>query len=518
MHGGLAEFTEEAMPLETKVPAGAVRRGELPFEEMAGGHIMQPIHGLVLQSISPMEESVRSIWIVPAKSACAEEIVVGRSLRVLPGTREVSEASWRGRDVVLKVFCHRWKARCHYWRELRGLRRLAELGFRAPVLLLSGRTKQGHWAVVTEKIADAFTGLEIWRQAETVEQKVDLLCQIAAELARHHRKGVTQADLHIGNFMLRGDVVFSLDVAQMSFRGRPLRRRASIEDLAKLLSCLGDDKFWGIGAVAGAYAKERQWPWSRPDDETLRKRVRARRRKVVRKLVRSSLRTTSRTLRFRHRRFRGVFEKELTEKFSVPQFCDALDTLLREGEVLKDGNTCFVARVRWNQSDVVIKRYNHKGLWHSLRHTLKGSRARRNWLHANRLRFLGIPTARAVAYIDEWRGPLLWQSYFVMRFVAGTPVSSIFRNEETSDAQKQRIHEQIVSLLHTMAGHGISHGDMKHVNLLFDGKEVILIDLDGMQVGGMARLCRRRYQRDVDRYLRDLSGLNTISIPSQGAR
>ena len=111
-----------------------------------------------------------------------------------------------------------------------------------------------------------------------------------------------------------------------------------------------------------------------------------------------------------------------------------------------------------------IRDSNHKGLWHSLRHTLKGSRARRNWLHANRLRFLGIPTARAVAYIDEWRGPLLWQSYFVMRFVAGTPVSSIFRNEETSDAQKQRIHEQIVSLLHTMAGHGISHAEQTPPN------------------------------------------------------
>jgi len=429
---------------------------------------------------------------------------VGRSLRVLPGTREVSEASWRGREVVLKVFCHRWKARCHYWRELRGLRRLAELGFRAPVFLLSGRTKQGHWAVVTEKIADAFTGLEVWQQVETVQRKVDLLCQIARELARHHSKGVTQADLHVGNFMLRGDAVFSLDVAQMSFRGRPLGRRASLEDLAKLLSCLSDDKFSGFSSVAAVYAKERQWPWTRADDDALEKRVRVMRRKVIQKLVRRSLRTTSQTLRFRHGRFRGVFEKELAAESPAPRFCDALDTLLREGEVLKDGNTCFVARIRWNQRDVVIKRYNHKGLWHSLRHTLKGSRARRNWLHANRLRFLGVPTARPIAYIDEWRGPLLWQSYFVMHFVPGTPVSSIFRSEQTSDAQKQRIHEQILSLLHKMAGHGISHGDVKHANILFDGKEVILIDLDGMQVHRTAYRGGLRARRDKARFLRDV--------------
>ncbi|HPC95883.1 MAG TPA: lipopolysaccharide kinase InaA family protein [Sedimentisphaerales bacterium] len=447
---------------------------------------------------------------MPARSACAEEVVVGRSLRVLPGTREVSEASWRGREVVLKVFHHRWKARCHYRRELRGLRRLAQLGFRAPVLLLSGRTKERHWAVVTEKIDHAATGLEVWRQADTVQQKVDLLCLIAAELARHHRKGVTQADLHIGNFMLRGDAVFSLDVAQMSFRGRPLGRRASIEDLAKLLSCLGDDKFWGIDAVANAYAKERQWQWSQADDEAVRRRVGVLRRKVVERLVRSSLRTTSRTLRFRHGRFRGVFEKELAAESPPSQFCDALDTLLREGEVLKDGNTCFVARVRWDQCDVVVKRYNHKGFWHSLRHTLKGSRARRNWLHAHRLRFLGIPTARAVAYIDEWRGPLLWQSYFVTAFIQARSLSHLMGDARADRSTKEMRSRQVLQLLERLADHRITHGDTKHSNFLLDADRAVLTDLDGMRVHRLYWTLRRRFNREVMRFAQDCDWLKDL--------
>lgn len=478
---------------------------------------MRRIHDPVLQSKPPMTESVRSIWIVPTKSACAEEVVVRRSLRVLPGTREVSEASWGDREVVLKVFCHRWKARYHYRRELRGLRRLAELGIPAPVLLLSGRTKQGHWAIVTEKIPEASTGLELWRQTETLQQRVDVLCPIARELARHHMTGVVQSDLHMGNFMLRGPTVFSLDVAQISFRGRAIGRRASIEDLAKLLACLSEDKASGIAPVAAAYAEERRWPWSPQDNEPLKKRVYAIRRKIIRKLVRRSLRTTSQTLRLREGRFRGVFDKLFLGKSSPAQFCEALDTLLREGVVLKNGNTCFVSRVRWHQHDLVIKRYNHKGLWHAVRHTLKGSRARRSWLHAHLLGRLGIPTARPVAYIDQRRGPLLWQSYFVMRFVPGMPVSSIFRDEQTSSAQKKQIHEQILSLLERMAKHGISHGDMKHVNILFDGDQIILMDLDGMKVGGAGRLWRRRHQRDIDRYLRDVSNAEgTCSWISQG--
>lgn len=451
-----------------------------------------------------MKESTRSIWVLPGRSESAQEIVIRRALRILPDTREVSEASWRDREVVLKVFCHRWKARYHYWRELRGLRRLAELGFRAPVLLLSGRTEQGHWAIVTEKIQEASTALELWRKAETLEQKVDVLCPIARELARHHRKGVVQSDLHMGNFMLRGQTVFSLDVAQISFKGRALGRRASVRDLAKLLACLSVDRSSGIAPVASAYAQERGWSWSAQDNEALKKRVFAIRRKAIRKLVRRTLRTTSRTLRFREGRFLGVFEKSFLAESSAAQFCEALHALLREGEVLKDGNTCFVSRVRWRGHDLVIKRYNHKGFWHSLRHTIKGSRARRSWLNAHHLRWLRVPTPEPLAYIDQRRGPLLWQSYFVMHFVPGTPVSSLFRSEQTSSAQKQQIHEQVLSLLQRMAKHGISHGDMKHMNILFDGDQIILMDLDAMRAGRGGRMWRRRCRRDVDRYLRDL--------------
>jgi len=451
-----------------------------------------------------MTESNRSIWIVSAESKRAEEVVTGRTLRVMPGKREVSDALWHDRPVVVKVFHHPLKARYHYWRELRGLRRLAQLEVQAPVLLFSGRTGQGHWAIVTEKIQDASTGLELARGAESAQQRAGVLCQIARELARHHIKGVAQSDLHLQNFMLRGQTVFSLDVAQMSFKGRPLGRRASLRGLAKLLACLGEDKSSDIVLMAAAYAEERRWPWSTQDNEALDKRVRATRWKVTRKLVRRALRTASQTLRFHQGQFRGVFAKPFLGESSTAQFCETLEALLREGQVLKNGNTCFVTRVRWQGHDLVIKRYNQKGLWHSLRHTLKGSRAQRSWLNAHLLGRLGIPTARPVAYIEQRRGLLLWQAYFIMRFVPGTPVSDLFRSEQASDAQKRQVHERILSLLGRMAEYGISHGDMKHSNILFDGDRIILMDLDAMRVGWPGCLWRHRCRRDLDRYLRDL--------------
>jgi len=195
-----------------------------------------------------------------------------------------------------------------------------------------------------------------------------------------------------------------------------------------------------------------------------------------------------------------------------------LGTLVQEGQVLKDDIVALVVRALWDGHDVVIKRYNHQGPWHALRHTIKGSRASRNWRNACRLISLQIATPQPLAYVDQYRGPLLWQSYFVTRFVPGPHLHQVLRDESVADAEKQRIHEQVLELLSQMARHGVSHGDMKHTNILCDGTGVTVTDLDAMRIGGVNRLCRYRCRRDVNRYRRDLAGLRMTSRPSQGTR
>ena len=213
---------------------------------------------------------------------------------------------------------------------------------------------------------------------------------------------------------------------------------------------------------------------------------------------------------------RGLFDRRFAGEQSMPQFARAVDVLMQEGEVLKSDSASFVSRVRWNGHDAVVKRYNHRGLWHSFRHTIKGSRAKRNWRSAHRLLALQIATPEPLAYLDQYQGPLLWQSYFVARYVQSPCVHEILRDAAVADGQKQRINDRVLSLLRTLAEHGISHGDMKHTNILYDGTDVILTDLDGMRIGGTGWLRRRRCRRDVCRYLRDLPALRMNSTPSHG--
>ena len=202
--------------------------------------------------------------------------------------------------------------------------------------------------------------------------------------------------------------------------------------------------------------------------------------------------------------YAGVFDLQLVGPQPVEDFVRQLDALMRQGQVLKNDPSSLVSRVFWNGQDVVVKRYNHRGLWHSLRHTIKGSRAKRNWRSAQRLISLQITTPAPLAYVDQYRGLLLWQSYFVARFVPGPQVRQVFQDETVGAAQRQAVHDQVLKLLAVLAAHGISHGDMKHTNLLFDGRGIVLMDLDAMRIGGIPWLRRCRYRRDVNRYLRDL--------------
>ena len=122
--------------------------------------------------------------------------------------------------------------------------------------------------------------------------------------------------------------------------------------------------------------------------------------------LRKFLRTNRRHQAIRQGSWRGLADRKLSEAVNLDEITTGLDEAMSRGQVLKDGRTSFVSRVTLGGIEVVIKRYNHKGLLHSLRHTLKGSRAKRCWLNANRLLLLGIPTPRPLAYIDERRGPL----------------------------------------------------------------------------------------------------------------
>ena len=104
-----------------------------------------------------------------------ERLLCTALLRIIPGKREVYDALWDNRTVIAKVFSHKINARRHLKREWRGLSRLQKRALNSPAPLFYGKTENGRWVVVTEKIANSSTILDVLQKTQHPAKKLDLL-------------------------------------------------------------------------------------------------------------------------------------------------------------------------------------------------------------------------------------------------------------------------------------------------------------------------------------------------------
>jgi len=453
-----------------------------------------------------------------------ESLTCTALLRAIPGRRQVYDAFWDGRGVIVKVFSHKISAKRHLKREWRGLSLLQRRGLSSPAPLFYGRTEDGQWAVVVEKIANMSTVLDVLGETTDEAKKLELLALVCKELAEQHNKGVLQKDLHLGNFLLGpvrnstrkkpdvpgqegkisngvgGDKVFALDPGQMRFFSRQIGRKESISQLASLMGYLsvGDTK--SIAELCEAYAQGRGWRFGRSDEALLQKQLSAHRKKGVNKGLKKCLRTNKRHLRIKSGRYVAVFERCFCKGAEPLDFMEQINALMDKGRILKNGNTCYVSGITWNGREVVVKRYNHKGFIHSLRHTIKRTRARRAWLHGHRLGMLNIATPKPLSFIERRRGMLVWESYLVTECVKGQRLYDFLRDGNVAEEERSKVTQQVRELVDELGKHRISHGDLKHSNILLAEKEAVLTDLDGMKVCRWNWTYRIRRRKDLRRF------------------
>ncbi len=424
-------------------------------------------------------------------------------LRRVPGNREVYEAIWNQRSVIVKLFFHKFKAKHHLKREWRGLNILQARGLNAPRPLFTGQTEKGQWTVVTEKIADATTALEAFRKAKEQSQRIELLAAVCRELAKEHNNGVTQKDLHLGNFLHAGGRVYVLDAGQMKFSRHQLGRKSSIVQLATLSCCLGDGDSGALEKLCREYAQARGWHFNKSDQRLFSRELEIQKKRIMARSLKKTLRTGKRHLRIKTDEHIAVFDRDFCGQGEAEDFIKHIDELMDKAAVLKKGNTCYITRLAWNGADTVVKRYNHKGLFHSVRHTIKRSRARRCWFAAQLLGMLNISVPRPLAFIEQRRANLVWKSYYVTEYKQGQNLHDFLQDTAVSKQSRAEAAEQVAAMLNKLAEHHISHGDLKHSNLLITKTGPVLTDFDSMKAHKFRLPYRIMRIKDVARISRN---------------
>jgi tRNA A-37 threonylcarbamoyl transferase component Bud32 len=424
-------------------------------------------------------------------------------LRLLPGRRVVLRAEWSGKPVLAKLFLGR-KATRDTERERSGAALLQQAGVATPALLADVSLPPAGRVLLFEFLQDAVSLLPGNSGVD-----VAALRQACVLLARLHAHGLRHTDLHLNNFLLAHEQVYAVDAGAVRAARAFWRTQASglvvassRRDLANLLAQLPlswDRTFPDLWA---AYAAARGWPEQSPLERAWRRRVAQARRQRIDRYQRKSLRDCTEFAAAK--RFTEL--RSLRRCYDGPQLQQVLaqpDVALRQGRLLKAGNTATLAEIEADGRRYVIKRYNIKSLRHWLSRCWRPSRALRSWRNALQLEMLGIATATPVALLERRQGPLRGRAFLLTESLSGPDLLQAVQGPRYSGTEKSIFLQQATTLLQQLAAAGLVHGDTKATNFLLDVDGLKLIDLDSMHWPRLPWRQRRGSRRDQARFLRN---------------
>ena len=430
------------------------------------------------------------------------ELAVGRCLRSVPGRRAVYEGIYNERAVIIKVFSsafHGWR---HFRRELKGFHLLAARDIPSATVLEYGRDTDGHWVLVLEKIDNAGDIYSTLTTPGNSADRTEILRKILCLLAQMHATGVFQRDLHLGNFLWDGTVVYALDPAQMRFYHRAIAQKQCIRQLAGLTTAFMSSLQNKKKELLDVYFQKRGWKLNDAALDQIEQFARKTKQRGIKRSQKKILRTCTQFVRHKSSHYVGMFDRGVFEHQDLSKMMAELNKSMEAGQVLKRGNTSFVSRIQLNGNDVVIKRYNHQGLWHSLRHTIKGSRARKCWLFGHRLIWLDIPTARPLAFIEQRKYGLIQQSWILNEYIEGQNIREYLSDADIDEQKRQEVLAKTNILLEKIVEHRITHGDLKATNILIHNGQPVLIDLDSMK-RHRCKWLLKQYQQKMKNKIRE---------------
>ncbi len=212
---------------------------------------------------------------------------------------------------------------------------------------------------------------------------------------------------------------------------------------------------------------------------------------------------------------RMLFDRCLDDDF-VRRFWGTPDLIVDQGLPLKLSDASTVTRISLcdmsgsatdggevHAIHAVAKRFNPRGLVHSIRHLLMASRASRNWTYGRMLVAAGVATPRPFAMLEKRWGLCRLHSYVVMEHVEGIPLDVFLNQERLPAGALARISSQVADLWWKLDELRITHGDLKPANLIVTPDErLFVIDLDGVSSHRFSSQYRSRRKREWWRLMR----------------
>jgi len=426
-------------------------------------------------------------------------------LRIVPGKRIVAMSHWKDQTVLVKLFFRRGHWKQNMLRDLTGLTLLRQATIPTPKIFSQTATADKHGAVLfIEYLTQGTSLLTMFDSAHSDEEQISIVEMGIEAIARCHRAGLWQKDIHLDNFMLSNGKVYVLDGGDIKGEGGTLHVSTCLQNLAVFFAQFPAALDIRVPQFLARY--QALASTLTDDIESLlpemTNMVVASRRQRLKNYERKLFRSTTANRQIHTANRFAVYDRSIHSDV-LEKFIQDPDSLLVKGTMLKEGNSSTVAMIQFDGKDFVLKRYNIKGFWHGLKRLLQPSRAAKSWQNASVLEMLGVATPHPYAMIEE---RVLWilrrRAWFLCEYI----------NDENLMQQIERdgdrfpmaaMLDRFKSLFATMQIYKISHGDMKASNFIYRNEHLFVLDLDAMQRHRSGEKAARFFRKDLERFRRN---------------
>jgi heptose I phosphotransferase len=377
--------------------------------------------------------------------------------------------------------------------------------------------------LITDEIAPAISLEQFcasWReQRPPPAYKRQLIAAVAAISRLLHENGVCHRDFYLCHFLLSTNADHQVDYQESPelrvidlhrvLIRRRLARRWVIKDLAGLYYSAMDcgltrtDLAYFMKCYTGLPWRE-AWTWHQHDWEQAELKA----QRIARRDQHKVLQSAAGTL---YRDGPDVTREQEFDRLALYHRGDASDALrsfiidpdraISRAQMIKDGDSTTVVRLTIGHLDCVVKRYNIKNFWYLLRRLFRPSRAWYCWRNAHWLELTGIKTPRPVLMLERRCGPLRREAYFVSQWVDAADALQLLKSGRSHLTDWHLFDELFNEMLLRLKRAQIVHGDMKASNFLYNGEQLIVLDLDAMRQERSSARFNKYFRRDVLRFL-----------------
>lgn len=424
------------------------------------------------------------------------------NLRDLPGRRSVWKTEVGGGEFLVKIYFLHSKQVRDVDAEWGNANRLEAEKLSMPKPLFKTEGKSGEIVIGFEWISEGETLDQLMSAGDVPQGVFDNLFLLHAA---QHQAGCYQSDNHLGNYLYSKEKLFLLDFGSYVFEGKPLQYEARVKNLAVLLANiplgLRRQARESIARyVEGCGADIEGEVLVRELEDELPKSMQIRLRKYYKKTRRSCTEfereDSGGKTWLACRKLPEALKKAL--QTDPDQFFDSED-------LLKDGNTCTVTKVDFDNRVYVLKRYNKKPLSYRLSHLLITPRALRSWTNGHVLNLFGVKTPRPQACLLVRSGGLMDRAYLLMANAEGETLDTV--NSERILSAESSIPKAFADRWAELEAIGATHGDMKASNIIVTPEgDLTLIDLDGLKFDKSDKEHKRRREKDMKRFMRNWEG------------